>query len=338
MNISVIIPVYNVERFVGRCVTSIMNQTYTEDVECIIVNDCTPDRSMEIVEELVAQYNGPIQFKILQHEHNRGVAAVRNTGIDAATGNYVICIDSDDYCEPDMLEKMYTKAVEKDADIVIVDHWETHETYETYFQQIIPSTITDRLKALLTDSLSVVVWNRMYRRKLCVDNHIKSVEGIDFGEDLLFNIYLFYYAVRVEHIPHAFIHHIHYNTSSYTKSMSLNSLQNILKGENAMMLFFDNLEIKKILAPYLLERRMKNRFTLLFHAKGALQKEWNALYYDIPFNFSLKYLFTSKSRKLYWRLPLFFASLKILWPFNIARMIWRTLRKSNSTIYQKLTK
>lgn len=67
MNISVIIPVYNVERYVERCLLSIINQTYTESVECIVVNDCTPDNSMKIVEKLVADYKGSIQFKLLCH-------------------------------------------------------------------------------------------------------------------------------------------------------------------------------------------------------------------------------------------------------------------------------
>lgn len=105
MNISVIIPVYNVERYVERCLLSIINQTYTESVECIVVNDCTPDNSMKIVEKLVADYKGSIQFKLLCHKHNRGLAAVRNTGINNAGGKYIVHVDSDDYCEPDMLEK-----------------------------------------------------------------------------------------------------------------------------------------------------------------------------------------------------------------------------------------
>ena len=70
MNISVIIPVYNVEKYVERCILSIMSQTYTESVECIVVNDCTPDNSMKIVEKMVSDYKGQIQFKLLYHEHN----------------------------------------------------------------------------------------------------------------------------------------------------------------------------------------------------------------------------------------------------------------------------
>ncbi|MFR5960350.1 MAG: glycosyltransferase family 2 protein [Bacteroides stercoris] len=93
MNISVIIPIYNVEKFVERCILSIINQTYTKEVECIIVNDCTPDSSMKIVERLVADYKGQIRFKLLNHERNKGIAAVRNTGLNAASGDYIIYSD-----------------------------------------------------------------------------------------------------------------------------------------------------------------------------------------------------------------------------------------------------
>lgn len=130
MNISVIIPIYNVEKFVERCILSIINQTYTKEVECIIVNDCTPDSSMKIVERLVADYKGQIRFKLLNHERNKGIAAVRNTGLNAASGDYIIYIDSDDYCEQDMLEKMYTKAVEEDADVIVADFWDTYPDKE----------------------------------------------------------------------------------------------------------------------------------------------------------------------------------------------------------------
>lgn len=156
MNISVIIPVYNVEKYVERCILSIMSQTYTESVECIVVNDCTPDNSMKIVEKMVYDYKGQIQFKLLYHEHNRGVAAVRNTGLDAASGDYIIHIDSDDYCEPDMLEKMYAKAVEEDADIVVADYWRSWVDRELYCTNIVSATKISRIKDFLQDKLRAI--------------------------------------------------------------------------------------------------------------------------------------------------------------------------------------
>ena len=117
MKISVIIPVYNVEKYIYRCIESIINQTMTEDIECIIVNDATPDKSINIIKEILSHYNGNISFKIINHEKNEGLAAARETGMKYAQGDYIIHLDSDDYCEINMLEEMYNTAITNDADI-----------------------------------------------------------------------------------------------------------------------------------------------------------------------------------------------------------------------------
>ena len=87
-SISIIVPVYNVEPYVEECIHSVMRQTYTGPMECIVVDDCGTDNSMAVVEGLIANYKGPISFKVLHHKHNRGLSAARNTGMDAATGDY----------------------------------------------------------------------------------------------------------------------------------------------------------------------------------------------------------------------------------------------------------
>ena len=197
MNVSVIIPVYNVEKYIERCIFSIMNQSYTDGVECIVVNDCTPDNSMKIVERLVADYKGPIQFKLLYHEYNKGLAAVRNTGLYAASGDYIIHIDSDDYCEFDMLEKMYAKAVEEDADVVVADYWETYLDKEIYKAQILPEKREGYAKAFIEEQMAAAVWNKMIRRDFLIKNQLMSIEGVDMGEDILLTHRLFFYAHRV---------------------------------------------------------------------------------------------------------------------------------------------
>lgn len=192
MNIPVIIPLYNVELFVERCITSIMKQIYTDGVECITINDCTPDQSMEIVERLISQYGGPILFKLIYHENNKGIAAVRNTGLDAATGDYTIYIDSDDYCEPDMLEKMYAKALEEDADIVGAAYWIEYKEQQIYVMNNVASDRNIRLKDLLLDKLYPSIWSKLIRRKLYTDNHLKYVDALNYGEDLYIVYQLFY--------------------------------------------------------------------------------------------------------------------------------------------------
>lgn len=289
MNVSVIIPIYNVEKYAERCILSIMNQSYTEDVECIVVNDCTPDNSMKIVERLVADYKGPIQFKLLYHEHNKGVAAVRNTGLYAASGNYIIHIDSDDYCEPDMLEKMYAKAVEEDADVVVADYWETYLDKEIYKAQMLPEKRKDYVKAFIEEQMAAAVWNKMIRRDFLIKNQLMFIEGIDMGEDILLIHRLFFYVHRVVHLPMAFVHYVCYNPNSYCQSMSKKSLENFIAGEKILLDFYTKVGLRTEIYNELLKMRMRNWLLLLLRSKGEQQKEWNILYSDIKIREIVKY-------------------------------------------------
>ena len=96
MKVSIIIPVYNVAKYIERCLLSVLNQTWP-DLEVILVNDCTPDNSMEIVRRVVASHPRGAVVRCLEHEENRGLSAARNTGISASVGDYLYFLDSDDY-------------------------------------------------------------------------------------------------------------------------------------------------------------------------------------------------------------------------------------------------
>ena len=118
MKVSIIIPVYNVSPYIERCIKSVMNQTY-QDIECILVNDASPDDSIDIAKLLIENYDGPIQFQILSHGHNRGLSAARNTGIDASTGDYLYFLDSDDEITPDCI-KLLMDEVKKYPNVEMV--------------------------------------------------------------------------------------------------------------------------------------------------------------------------------------------------------------------------
>ena len=93
--ISVLIPVYNVENYILRCLESVAGQTYQGELECVIVDDCGKDRSIDIARDFIERNNSHVKFRIVRHDHNRGLAAARNTGIDCACGEFVMHLDSD---------------------------------------------------------------------------------------------------------------------------------------------------------------------------------------------------------------------------------------------------
>lgn len=112
MKVSIIIPVYGVEKYIEPCILSVMNQSMTDSVECIIVDDCGSDKSIQIVERMVSEYKGDILFSILYHDYNKGPSSARNTGMRVAKGQYIYFLDSDDTITPDCIERMWKKVEE----------------------------------------------------------------------------------------------------------------------------------------------------------------------------------------------------------------------------------
>ena len=127
--VSVIVPIYGVEKFIERCARSLLEQTL-DDIEYIFINDCTPDHSMEILQKVISDYpHRKQQIRIVCMPINSGIAAVRRHGIKLSNAEYIIYCDSDDYIDRDMLEKMYVKALETNADIVMVDIYKEFQNH-----------------------------------------------------------------------------------------------------------------------------------------------------------------------------------------------------------------
>ena len=119
--ISIIVPVYNVEKYIERCLKSLVNQTL-QDIEIIIVNDGSQDKSEEIIEKYVKENHNKIKY---YEKSNGGLSSARNYGIEYATGEYIAFLDSDDYVETNMYEEMYNLAKKENADMVECDYiWE----------------------------------------------------------------------------------------------------------------------------------------------------------------------------------------------------------------------
>ena len=129
--VSIIIPVYKVEPYIERCVQSVMAQTYT-DIECILVDDCSPDQSIAICERMLIEYHGPITFQILHHEQNRGLSAARNTGTNAANSDYIFYLDSDDEITHDCIS-LLVKETERHPGVELVQGGIKAIPYDDFF-------------------------------------------------------------------------------------------------------------------------------------------------------------------------------------------------------------
>lgn len=201
--ISIIVPVYNVALYVESCIRSVIRQTYDGPMECIVVDDCGTDNSMDIVEKLVAEYDGPISFKVLHHEHNRGLSAARNTGMDEAKGDYLFFLDSDDELTEDCIEKLTTPLRDEQYDMVLGDLInirlsDTNEWIErkTNFKlKLEDKTILRNKKIFKTHKRgwNQLAQNKLYKADFIKENQLRFKEGL-LHEDNLWGFQIAYFA------------------------------------------------------------------------------------------------------------------------------------------------
>ena len=130
--ISIIIPVYQVEAFIEECVQSVAQQTYRGSIECIIIDDCGKDKTMDIVNHFLKFYSGPIKFRVIRHERNQGVSAARNTGINAAKGDYLMLIDDDDFITPNCIDTL-VECIQKSNSDMACAAFKTIEGYNHWW-------------------------------------------------------------------------------------------------------------------------------------------------------------------------------------------------------------
>ena len=217
MKVSVIVPIYNVSRFIEHCAESLMKQTLDE-VEYIFVNDATPDNSMMLLRSVLKRYpNRASQIKIVEHKQNKGLPAARNTGLAVATGEYIFHCDSDDYVEYDMLELLYDAAKEKEADFAWCDWFLSYDNNERYMKQPSFENSMDVLKAMLGGAMKYNVWNKLVKRNLFVENDILFPSGHSMGEDMTM-IRLAACAKKVAYVDDALYHYVRSNSEAMTQS------------------------------------------------------------------------------------------------------------------------
>ena len=223
--VSVIVPVHGVEKFVEHCAVSLMEQTL-DGVECIFVDDCSPDHSADIIRDVISRYPGR-DARIISHSVNRGLPSARNTGLGLAAGKYVFHCDGDDWIEPDMLEKMYAVAENANADIVYCDFYLSYEKNERYMSNPCLESREELLRqGFLSGAMKYNVWNKLVRRSLYTDNGILFPDGHSMGEDMTM-IRLTACAERVKYLPEALYHYVQTNSSAFSKTQSRKQLDDI---------------------------------------------------------------------------------------------------------------
>ena len=243
--VSIVVPVYKVEKYIENCIESLVSQTLRE-IEIILVDDGSPDKCGEICDVYAARDN---RIKVL-HKKNAGVSAARNDGLLQASGEYILFCDSDDWMEKDACEKLYSAATKSNADIAIGDVYMAYDSgekkavkfYENEFCIEDRDRIDDMIRADIYRTYCVNPpkegvafgyggpWNKLVRREMLLDNEINfdlRVKGV--FDDILYTAYILYNAKRI-----CYIHENVYNYRMVASSITHSYKPNVIEINNAI--------------------------------------------------------------------------------------------------------
>ena len=261
--VSVIIPVYKVEAYIGECVRSLFGQTL-QDVEYIFVNDCTPDASMDVLRKVMEEYPQRIaSVKVVDKPRNEGLPAARRSGLEAAVGEYVAHCDSDDWMEPDMLERMYSAAHSYDADGVVCGWMRNDQPAITKYTQEGLNCRDLMLPDIVAVGEMQSVWRYMFKREI-------YDRGVEFplynqGEDHALVVQLAYQSKSIYCVNRP-LYHWRTNMASITNASDAKSVMNRFEGAcaNARQVeaFLDRNGLNERFAPQLTALKLYCMFYL----------------------------------------------------------------------------
>lgn len=288
--ISVIVPVYNVEKYLERCLDSIFNQQFSSAFEVIAVEDCSTDNSLHILKEYQKRDK---RLVILEHENNKKVSIARSTGLKFATGDYIMFVDSDDCLLPNAFENLYKKCIETDADVIVYNHiiFDNHDNRKLI--KNIKSEFITTDKIIVHHHFFGALWNKILKRTL-VENLVCGHIELSISEDLLYGTEVLVKAKKICLMSEAYYLYF-VNTNSLTHTVKLGHfLKNQIVVLNQIEMIIEKYEIDSQL-----DNKLLNYFEKWIYLSVAKMHYWNKVDFEVTYmlldNFK-KSTIMSKSR------------------------------------------
>lgn len=232
--VTIAVPVYGVESYVEKCAISLFEQTYS-NLEILFINDCTPDKSVEIIQKTLDKYpNRQKQVRIINQPENKGCPAARNLAVQNTTGDFIFHVDADDYIESDTISSLVFKQMATDADLVVANYLIETQGGKTLVRYCdISKTKEDIVKDCLDDKSSQSVWGILIRRTLYMDNNIRADESFHVGEDWQVSPLLLYYAKKIAYVDKIVYHY----QLSRPNSITITSQASVSKKKKQLICF-----------------------------------------------------------------------------------------------------
>ncbi len=279
--VSILVPVYNVENYIEKCARSLFGQTF-QDLEYIFVDDASPDRSMDVLTRVMKDYDGiESRVRIIRHDVNRGLAAARNSAVDAAQGDYIVHVDSDDWLSPDFVAILMQAAEKEDADLVVTNFMEVRSNSSQEWKNEPCVDNVALTKSLLRRKSLTHIIGKLIRRSILTDNDLRAVEGINQGEDYLLTPRIAYYSKKISVVESPLYFYNRTNIASYTANVSQKGIRQIIDVQRRLVEFFSNIPDASEYSSTLRESCIFNKLSCFYSAPYEAFPEIAALYPEI---------------------------------------------------------
>lgn len=289
--VSILIPVYNVECYIERCVESLFQQSY-QNIEYVFVDDCSLDKSVDIIKHVLKKYPQREKYvKIITHEVNKGLSDARNTAFLNSSGTYIMHVDSDDYIDIYMVEKMLQAAIKDNADMVVCDFYCVYEHHEKRLNVKVPKDKMLYLSSLLTRRTTFNIWGRLIKRKILDKNNILSISGLYHGEDYATVPRIVFYSNSILKLNECLYYYLRSDEQVRTHFVDEKGIDDLLKANQILRDFFISKDMKEDLP--LEESKAMNKINLFYSIPFSLYKKVALLYPELKI-FSLEISFHYK--------------------------------------------
>ena len=278
IKVSILVPFYKVEKYVGRCVESLFTQTY-QNVEYVFVNDCTPDNSMEVINDKIEKYGLASKCKMIVHEQNLGISASRNDCLDNMTGDYFLFIDSDDYIDTDMVELLVEAAIKENADISGCGYIEEFADHSVEHPQKYTNDHDEMMRAITLLTIKGVMWKLLVRSTIVTDHRdeVRFIPDRNMVDDYLFCCQIFYYAQRFTGVDRCMYHWIQYNPNNYTHT-TVFAVESQAAAIRKVEQFYKEKGIYGVVEEELTQRKFISKLPLLLDRNCFNVTKWRAIF------------------------------------------------------------
>ena len=260
--ISIIIPLYNAEKYIEKCLLSIFNNKIIFDCEIILIDDCSTDRSLSIAKNLLENQKN-ISYSILINDKNLGSALTRQKGLNIAIGKYVIFIDSDDYVESDYLEKLYINAELYNADIMGCSVVSEFKNYSKIYPEYLPEDLNEFKIQLFTNKIHAWLPAKLFNLNFIKNNKLFFEPNLNIYEDLIFLIRCLSYKPKVKSINLVLYHYVQRQSSYMNSKIRLQKAQQMEDSINFIVKYLELSDSNNVLS-YIASKKLDVKSKIIF--------------------------------------------------------------------------